>query len=177
MAAGSPEATVERWEGLAHTIVADYYAPGFDFDDLLQEARIGAWLGIRNYDSQRNRALDGAWIGMCIRRAVITAVKTATREKHHGQNFAVKMLRDPESGRLEPAVDRFTDGDTVVDVVIRREELSELGSRIRERLTELERGCLTGLVNGEDYGEIAARLGVGCKAVDNALIRTRKKLS
>jgi DNA-directed RNA polymerase specialized sigma24 family protein len=54
------------------------YAPGLTDDDLVQEARVGVWRAIRNYQEHRNVPWEAfAW--MCARRSLVTAVVTGIR--------------------------------------------------------------------------------------------------
>lgn len=170
------DAQLLSFEPLCRHVARRYFAPGLDHDDLLQEARIGAYKGIRDYQPERGSSLN-TFVGHCAERQVITAVKTAQRAKHGPLNTAVTVKRD-EDGEWVDALDDLHAGDVTdpLAALTVREELRDLGTKLRERLSDIECGCLVGLANGETYEEIAARYAITPKQVDRALTRAQWKL-
>jgi RNA polymerase sporulation-specific sigma factor len=172
----APAEQVVRFEPLCKWIVKRYYAPGLDRNDLLQEARIGALKGLRDFRGERGN-LD-SFVRLAAERQVITAVKTAQRHKHGPLNTAVTVLRDNDDGWVD-ALDKMPAG-AGTDPHARtttREHLHELATDFRERLSDLECACLVDLLNGESYEEIGARHRLTVKQVDRALTCARWKLS
>jgi RNA polymerase sporulation-specific sigma factor len=150
------------------------YAPGLTDDDLVQEARVGVWRAIRNYQEHRNVPWEAfAW--MCARRSLVTAVVTARRGKHRSLNEACS-LDAPPAGRDDGEARNI--GDLMVDersdplrIVIARELVRELGIRIGQ-LSPLEQECVRRvLLLGDDYATVG-----DVKRIDNAVQRGRRKL-
>jgi RNA polymerase sporulation-specific sigma factor len=170
------DADIERWEGVCRTIVADHYAPGMDFDDLLQEARIGAFKGVRDHRPERGGSL-ATFVAMCIRRAVWTAIKNATRGKHSPLNHSLRVLPSLEEGEeATPSVDLLRDPDTIEDVIGRRDELRRVVTTMHLCLSRIEFECMSAVAGGESYTEMAERMGVSVKRIDNAVQRARRKI-
>lgn len=166
---------VMEFEDICKHVAGNYFAPGLDRDDLLQEARIGALKGLRDYRQGHGTSLR-SFVSHCAERQV----KTATRAKHRALNTAL-LLDAPapgEDGENATWHDALPErGADVVDLLAVRERLHEIATLFREQLTDLELGCLLGQLNGHAYEQIAAELGVTEKVVDNALQRARWKLS
>ena len=152
-------------------IAARYFAPGLDRDDLMQEATIGFFKAVRDYKSDR-----GEFVGfaeLCVRRQVITLIKTATRQKHSTLNRAVSI-----DARLYVDSD-----DTLLDrlsapVEFSIEELSEVTTFLDAlllRCSDLERGILSLYAKGYTFAEMAWELGVRWKSIDNAVWRVKVK--
>lgn len=158
--------------------VSAYYIKGADRSDLLQEAQIGFWKAVNDYDGYTGNFRSFA--EMCVKRHVITAVKAATRNKHEILNSAVSFSRPAEG------IDGH--GDTLIDMII--DHSVNLGRQfsaghdldlyiqcIVNCMSDLEAQAIVMQAYGGTYEEIAQACKVSEKAVDNALIRARKKLA
>lgn len=173
----SREPDFERWEFLCRRIAGRYFAPGLEHDDLLQEARIGVWKAYRDYDEERGDF--GAFVDLCITRNVLTAVKAANRGKHNPLNRSVRefVIDDASGDRVDVTQVLAAPASSAAQWRLElREQLHEIGTAIRERLSELEFACLSGLLAGSTYEEIATRLKVAEGVVDRAITRARWKL-
>lgn len=84
---------LERFRPLAYAIARDYFLPGGDVDDVRQEAMIGVWKALRDYRPDGGKALPN-FVALCVRRQLITAVKTATRVKHEALTFSDRIGED-----------------------------------------------------------------------------------
>lgn len=159
---------------LAYSIANEYYAQGGDRDDLDQEAMFGLSKAVKDY--RPGGAPFSAFAAMCIRRQVITAVKTASRHKHSPLNLAVSMeapLGDEDGGTV---ADLLGCDDDPVERIALRDEFADLMERV-DALSDLERAAVTGVViEDRSYDEVADRLGCDPKAVDNAVQRARRSL-
>jgi RNA polymerase sporulation-specific sigma factor len=170
---------VDEHRAMARAIAARYYAPGLDRGDLEQEALIGLQKAARDYDGSLGSSFK-AFASLCIERHVMTAVKTATRQKHeplnHGARLEQPLSEDADAGTLGDVV-ADTSAREPAEILITKEELEHLSDIVQERLTELERRCLMMVADGIRYKQIASTLGETEKSVDNALQRARRKLS
>jgi len=154
----------------------NWYIPGADFDDVLQHARVGLWEASRSFDGSRGSVFK-SFAGLCMRREIITALKTAQRMKHGPLNDSIRHGVNDDGEDVE-VVDLLgsSEGDPL-RCVIAREELERITAVVWGDMTPLERQALIGLANGMSYDEIEATLGVAHKTVDNAIQRARRKLA
>jgi len=171
---------VRRYYGFVRLKASSYFLAGGDADDLIQEGLVGLYKAIRDYRTDRESSFRN-FAELCITRQIITAVKTATRNKHTPLNQYVSFSSTPagSSGDQEPTLDEMIPGSTVhdpVNQVISSEELRALVACISTSLSELESRVLSLYLDGRSYEEVGQRLGCDCKTVDNALQRVKRKV-
>jgi len=175
------ERLVRRYYGFVRLKASSYFLAGGDADDLIQEGLVGLYKAIRDYRTDRESSFRN-FAELCITRQIITAVKTATRNKHTPLNQYVSFSSSPSGGAngdSEPTLDEMLPGSTVhdpVNQVISSEELRALVSCISTSLSELEARVLTLYLDGHSYEEVGRRLDCDCKTVDNALQRVKRKV-
>lgn len=156
-----------------------YYLAGADHDDVVQEGMIGLFKAIRDFSADHLCAFR-SFAELCITRQIITAVKTARRQKHLALNTYVSMdlpVNDGEEDRTLGETLTEPNCRTPEEVAIGAELEQQLRRRMRADLSELEANTLLRYVDGDSYQEIAAAHGLSVKQVDNALQRAKKKLS
>jgi RNA polymerase sporulation-specific sigma factor len=164
------------YEPLVRRIAGTLYLEGGERDDLAQCARVGIVDAARCWDPGRRVPFRSfAWL-CAVREARIT-VKSARSGRHRALNGARSLqLRSVDGLALEETIEAAGQPDEdPVAKTLAREQLQEIIDRTRT-LTELERRCLALSANGCGHQEIAARLGVGRRAVNNAMQRVRRKL-
>jgi RNA polymerase sporulation-specific sigma factor len=171
---------VRRYYGFVRLKASSYFLAGGDSDDLIQEGLVGLYKAVRDYRTDRESSFRN-FAELCITRQIITAVKTATRNKHTPLNQYVSFSSSPAgaSGDSEPTLDEMLPGSTVhdpVNQVISSEELRALVACISTVLSELESRVLSLYLDGHSYEEVGRRLGCDCKTVDNALQRVKRKV-
>ena len=179
---GRPDAydrIVRRYYGFVRLKASSYFLLGGDADDLLQEGLVGLYKAIRDYRSDRESSFR-SFAELCITRQIITAIKTATRNKHSPLNQSLSFSQTPAAdGESEPALDELLPGPAAhdpVNQVISAEELHSLVDCLSTALSELESSVLSLYLDGRSYEEMAARLGCDTKTVDNALQRVKRKV-
>ena len=133
---------------------------------------------IRDYNPEKLTTFR-AFAELCVKRQIITAIKTATRQKHYALNSYVslnKPLYDEESDRtlLDVLEGRVTNPE---DLYISQEDLSHIETQIDSMLSDLEQQVLQCFLDGSSYQEIAEELGRHVKSIDNALQRVKRKLT
>lgn len=176
--AGSDAAYTElldRYAGVAGARARAYYLAGADREDLLQEARIGLYKAVRDFDPAR-RTPFAAFADLCVTRQVISAVQAASRHKHGPLNEYVPIFgltAEREDHRLRLPTRRY---DDPVQAVLLAEWIAELQRYVDESLSELEVQVLRLHLDGHSYADIAAVLQRHGKTVDNALQRVKRKL-
>jgi RNA polymerase sporulation-specific sigma factor len=171
---------VRRYYGFVRLKASSYFLAGGDADDLIQEGLVGLYKAVRDYRSDRESSFRN-FAELCITRQIITAVKTATRNKHTPLNQYISFSSTPagSSGDSEPTLDEMLPGSTVhdpVNQVISSEELRALVACISTALSELESRVLALYLDGHSYEEVGRRLSCDCKTVDNALQRVKRKV-
>ncbi len=178
---GSPQALeylIIKYKGFVKLKSRSYFLIGADREDIVQEGMIGLYKAIRDYDRDKLASFK-AFAELCITRQIITAIKTATRQKHIPLNSYVslnKPIYDEESDRTLLDVlsgARITNPEALV---IGREELGTIEDKIGEILSDLEWEVLMSYIEGKSYQEIAIELDRHVKSIDNALQRVKRKL-
>ena len=179
---GSPDAydrIVKRYRGFVRLKASSYFLLGGGADDLIQEGLLGLYKAIRDYRSDRESSFRN-FAELCITRQIITAVKTATRNKHTPLNGYVSFSATPAGAAdSEPTLDEVLPGSTVhdpVNQVISSEELRSLVACLSTVLSELESRVLSLYLDGHSYTAVGGMLGCDCKTVDNALQRVKRKV-
>lgn len=171
---------VRRYYGFVRLKASSYFLAGGDSDDLIQEGLVGLYKAVRDYRSDRESSFRN-FAELCITRQIITAVKTATRNKHSPLNQYVSFSATPagSAGDSEPTLEEVLPGSTVhdpVNQVISSEELRSLVACLSTALSELESRVLALYLDGHSYEDVAERLGCDAKTVDNALQRVKRKV-
>ena len=170
---------VKRYYGFVRLKASSYFLAGGDSDDLLQEGLVGLFKAIRDFRSDRESSFRN-FAELCITRQIITAVKTATRNKHVPLNQYVSFSISPAAGgESDATLDELIPGPTAhdpVNVAISSEELRSLVGCLSEALSELESRVLSLYLDGRSYEEIGGRIGCDTKTVDNALQRVKRKV-
>jgi RNA polymerase sporulation-specific sigma factor len=174
------ELIIERYKGVVRAKSRTYFLIGADREDLLQEGMIGLYKAIRDYNPNKHSTFK-AFAELCITRQIITAIKTATRQKHTPLNSYIslnKAIFDDESSDNKTLLDML--GKTSVndpeELMINRENLSGIKDKMKEVLSSLERSVLGLYLQGDTYNEISEKIGRHVKSIDNALQRVKRKL-
>jgi RNA polymerase sporulation-specific sigma factor len=169
---------VRRYASFVRLKASSYFLVGGDSEDLVQEGLVGLYKAIRDYRPDRESSFRN-FAELCITRQIITAVKTATRNKHTPLNGYVSFSSSPAGSPDEPGLDELLPGSPVhdpVNQVISSEELRSLVNCLSTVLSELESRVLSLYLDGHSYTAIGERLGCDCKTVDNALQRVKRKV-
>jgi len=172
------EYLIHKYKNFVRAKARSYFLIGADREDIIQEGMIGLYKAIRDFRADKLASFR-AFAELCITRQIITAIKTATRQKHIPLNSYVslnKPLYDDESDRT---LEDILSGNKVSDpeeLVISREEFLDIESKMSEFLSDLEWSVLMLYLEGKSYQEIAEQLSRHVKSIDNALQRVKRKL-
>ncbi len=173
------EFILDKYKNLVRSRAKMYYLAGADKDDLIQEGMIGLFKAIRDFDAAYQGSFRG-FAEMCVKRQMITAVKTAARLKHGPLNTYVSLNSPVYEDESERAlVDMLAERDAIdpEEMFLRREKVEALETEIAEKLSSLEQSVLSLYLGGMNYQEIAVELGRPPKSIDNALQRIKRKLT
>ncbi|MEK4630374.1 MAG: RNA polymerase sporulation sigma factor SigH [Solibacillus sp.] len=155
-----------------------YFLVGADKEDIIQEGMIGLYKAIRDFKEDKLASFR-AFAELCITRQIITAIKTATRQKHIPLNSYVsldKPIYDEESERTLMDVITSPISEDPEYLMIHREDYRHLERKMGEVLSELEQQVLIRYLEGQSYNEISEDLNRHVKSIDNALQRVKRKL-
>ena len=170
---------VRRYYGFVRLKASSYFLAGGDSDDLIQEGLVGLYKAVRDYRTDRESSFRN-FAELCITRQIITAVKTATRNKHAPLNQYVSFSSTPAAAfDGEPTLDEIIAGPSVndpVNQVISTEELKSLVACLASALSDLESHVLSLYLDGYSYEQVGERLECDTKTVDNALQRVKRKV-
>ena len=172
------EYLLDKYKNFVRSKARSYFLVGADHEEIVQEGMIGLYKAIRDFRPDKLSSFR-AFAELCITRQIITAIKTATRQKHIPLNNYVslnKPLYDEESDRtlLDVIVEgRVSDPE---ELIINMENVGNIRTKINEVLSTLEQQVLNAYLDGKSYQEIAELLGRHVKSIDNALQRVKRKL-
>ncbi|MEY9971532.1 RNA polymerase sporulation-specific sigma factor [Lysinibacillus sp. RC46] len=169
---------ITKYRLLVRAKARSYFLIGADKEDIVQEGMIGLYKAIRDFKGDKLASFR-AFAELCITRQIITAIKTATRQKHIPLNSYVsldKPIFDEESDRTLMDVLTGAIMDDPEELMIHREEFGYLEEKMGEILSELELQVLALYLDGQSYHEISEKLNRHVKSIDNALQRVKRKL-
>ena len=172
------EYLINKYKNFVRAKARSYFLIGADREDIIQEGMIGLYKAIRDFRLDKLSSFR-AFAELCITRQIITAIKTATRQKHIPLISYVslnKPIYDEDSDRTLLDVlsgSKITDPE---ELIISREEFDDIEEKMGEILSSLEWKVLMSYLEGKSYQEIAEDLHRHVKSIDNALQRVKRKL-
>jgi len=172
------EFLISKYENFVKAKSKSYFLIGADKEDIYQEGMIGLYKAIRDFNPEKLTSFK-AFAELCITRQIITAIKTATRQKHIPLNTYVslnKPIYEEESDRT--LIDvlselKITDPE---ELIIGKEQIKYIENEMSKVLSDLEMEVLQSYLDGKSYQEIASDLDRQAKSIDNALQRVKRKL-
>lgn len=182
LAAKGNEAAVEYliqdYKELVKSKASLYFMFGADRDDIVQEGMIGIFKAIMNYNPEKGASFK-TFADICVNRQIISAIKTAGRQKHAPLNHSISLDKpvseDDLSYTLGETLAAGTDTDP--EQALLMGEMAEiLFSNQESFLSEFERFVLGEIIKGKSYRDIAKENDKADKSVDNAIQRIRRKL-
>lgn len=172
------EYLINKYKNFVRAKARSYFLIGADREDIIQEGMIGLYKAIRDFRCDKLSSFR-AFAELCITRQIITAIKTATRQKHIPLNSYVslnKPIYDEDSDRTLLDVISGTKVTDPEELIISREEFDDIEEKMGEILSSLEWQVLMSYLEGKSYQEIAVDLKRHVKSIDNALQRVKRKL-
>lgn len=172
------EFLISRYKGLVRSKSQTYYLTGGDREDVIQEGMIGLYKAICDYDKEKQVSFRG-FADLCITRQIITAIKTATRQKHIPLNSYVSLDKTIYAEESERTLMEIIAGPKEIEpqsILLTRERVQQLKGRIATTLSSLEQRTLDLYLDGYTYEEISVVINRHVKSIDNALQRVKKKL-
>ena len=172
------EYIIKKYRNFVKSKAKSYFLIGADKEDIIQEGMIGLYKAVRDFDATKTNSFKG-FAEICITRQIITAIKTATRQKHITLNSYIslnKPIYDEESERALLDIIATSIVTDPEELIISKEELKHIESKMNELLSDLELQVVEYYLNGKSYQYIADKLQRDVKSIDNALQRVKRKL-
>ena len=172
------EYLLNKYKNFVRTKARSYFLIGADHEDIVQEGMIGLYKAIRDYRAEKLSSFR-AFAELCVTRQIITAIKTATRQKHIPLNSYIslnKPIYEEDSDRTLLDVITEEGMSNPEEMIIDREDLSLIEGKIGQMLSDLEKDVLVRYMEGKSYVEIAEEMHRHVKSIDNALQRIKRKL-
>ena len=172
------EILLERYRNFVRSRSRTYFLIGADKEDIIQEGMIGLYKAIRDYKPEAQASFK-SFAELCITRQIITAIKTATRQKHLPLNSYISLNKPVYGDESERIL-----LDTVIErkrldpeeIMIDKERFSSIEEKLSQILSKLEWNVLLKYLEGNSYVDIARKIGKSEKSIDNALQRIKKKI-
>ncbi len=172
------EQLINKYKNFVRSKAKTYFLVGADKEDIVQEGMIGLFKAIRDFKDDKMVSFK-SFAEICVTRQIITAIKTATRQKHMPLNSYISLNKPVFEDDGERTLMETINHDTVSDpemLFISKEELSRIEGKINEALSSFELEVLYLYLQGKSYHDIALSLNKEVKSVDNALQRIKKKI-
>ncbi|OOM81696.1 RNA polymerase sigma-H factor [Clostridium puniceum] len=172
------EYLISKYENFVKAKAKSYFLIGADKEDIYQEGMIGLYKAIRDFNPEKSTSFK-AFAEICVVRQIITAIKTATRQKHIPLNTYVSLNKPIYEEESERTLLDVLAGMKITDpeeLMISKEQMAYIEEKISKVLSGLELEVLTSYLDGKSYQEIASDLERHSKSIDNALQRVKRKL-
>ena len=172
------EFLLQKYRNFVRAKARSYFLIGAEREDIIQEGMIGLYKAIRDFRNDKQSSFR-AFAELCVTRQIITAIKTATRQKHIPLNSYVslnKPIYEEDSDRTLLDIISGIKVANPEDMVISREEFADIENKMNDILSDLEWKVLMSYLDGKSYQEIAVDLNRHVKSIDNALQRVKRKL-
>jgi len=172
------EYLISKYENFVKAKAKSYFLIGADKEDIYQEGMIGLYKAIRDFNPEKSTSFK-AFAEICVIRQIITAIKTATRQKHIPLNNYISLNKPIYEEESERTLLDVLAGLKITDpeeLMISKEQINYIQGKISKVLSGLELEVLTSYLDGKSYQEIASDLERHSKSIDNALQRVKRKL-
>ena len=168
---------LRKYRNFVRSKAKPFFIVGADKEDILQEGMIGLFKAIRDYDEEKTVSFR-AFAELCVTRQIITAVKTATRQKHIPLNSYISLNKPMSEEDPDKTLMDMMKNSHISDpeqLIISKEEMKLIEEKTKEMLSEFETRVLSLYLKGYSYNEISEKLCKHPKSVDNALQRIKRK--
>ena len=172
------EYLLHKYRNFVRAKARSYFLIGAEREDIIQEGMIGLYKATRDFKHDKLASFR-AFAELCITRQIITAIKSATRQKHAPLNSYISLNKPVYTEESERTLIEMLSSAKVTnpeDLIISKEELDDIERNIGHILSDLEWEVLEGYLDGRSYQEMAEVTDRSVKSIDNALQRVKRKL-
>lgn len=160
------EELLHKYAPLVRSAARRYFLQGGETEDLIQEGMIGLYSAIRDYRAEKNGSFS-SFAYVCISHRILDAVRTSLKKRNQPLNTSVPLL----------AAEGVASENDPLESMIRIENNREFIGKMTGVLSDLEYRVVTMYVDGFSVSEICEATGKSAKGVDNALQRSKKKIT
>lgn len=162
------EEMTKRYRNLISTIALNYSAAGFEHSDFIQEGLMALHSACKAYNTQEKKASFKNFAAVCISNRFLSVIRSANAKSTIPSDKLVPIedIEISDQNRLNPET-----------LILEQESSKDLKRIIKDNLSPLEQNVLKFYLSGFSYAEIAKKLSVSAKSVDNALVRIRRKIA
>ena len=168
---------LDKYNNMVNMKVNEYFIIGAEREDIVQEGLIGLYKAIKNFNGEKQNSFK-TFANLCIERQLITAIKSSNRQKHMPLNSYLSLNNSAYEENEDTELLEVFDTDIIedpLDTIMKKEYYKSVENEIDKNLSDFEKQVLNRYTNGESYIEIATRLNMPVKSIDNAIQRIRKK--
>jgi RNA polymerase sporulation-specific sigma factor len=172
------EFLINKYKSFVRAKARTYFLIGADREDIIQEGMIGLYKAIRDFREDKLSSFR-AFAELCITRQIITAIKSATRNKHMPLNYYISLNSPSFENENERTLFEVVSEETASnpeDIMLVNEAMAEMQSKVTKQLSTFEKNVLSLFLEGLSYFVISQKLGKQQKSIDNAIQRIKKKL-
>ncbi len=166
---------IERYKDIIVKISRSYFIVGGEMEDLIQEGMIGFYKAVKGFKANKDTSFKTFAI-ICIKHQIQTAIKKATSDKNKPLSQAVSIQSFSENDAPDILPMALVFETTPAESIINKENFENLKRTIIQSLSKLELKVLKLYLQGYAYKEIAERLNITEKSIDNSLSRIKTKL-
>ena len=170
---------LEKYKNLVNIKVSKYFMVGAEKEDIVQEGMIGLFKAIKDFKPDKQNSFK-SFANICIKRQLITAIKSSNRQKHMPLNSYLSLntaaYENNEDDSVE-LIDTFYNKEVEdpLETIMKKEYYTEVENAVNKSLSKFEKQVLEQYLKGESYVKKAEKLDSPVKSVDNAIQRIRKK--
>ena len=162
------EELMASYKPLVSRIARRYFLYGGELDDLMQEGMIGLYKAIKGYDSTKQASFK-TFATLCITRQIQSAIRAANSKK----NIVLGEIIDKNLADFDVA----TNKENPETNFIQNQNYEKFVDEIKNKLSKKEMEIFDCYLEGFSYEQIARKLDIERKSVDNALVRIRTKIT
>ena len=177
------EELLRRYKELARAKANMYYMVGADEDDVMQEGMIGLLKAVRQFDEEKEASFR-TFAGICVTNQIISAIRSAQRNKHKALNTSVSLetslpQKTTDLGNVDMRIEdtlMASPADTPEQMLVLQDIIEYILHNDDDLFSEYELQVLTARMEGRSTARIAEDLGRTKKSVDNCLNRAKRKI-
>lgn len=166
------EILLERYRNTVVKMASAFAGNPADAEDYAQEGMLGLLAAVSSYDRERTAGFR-TYADICIRNRMRNISRKDRSAARSSGALPAVSLDDPENSMADALTDN---SDTPEQAFYEKERISELYAKLTDVLSKQEREAFWLSVSGFSYDEIAEKMHVPVKSVDNAIQRARRKL-
>lgn len=156
-----------KYKNRVLSIARRFFLSGGETEDLVQEGMCGLYSAINSYSAE-GKAGFATYAYSCVRNRIVDAVKANSSAKNYALNTSLPIV--------EVGEELFSAEESPEDKLIKKENKKEFLHKISQNLSSFEFKVIIMYMDGLTVSEMSSALGKPAKSIDNALMRSKRKL-